>query len=94
MRRLSKINMQQVTRLTLVGEDYQDIYKANKINWQKGRAAKTRRTKNTQANSTQNRCLLTKIMDNKHQRPILAMPETKEWHISQMNGYLKMLLRK
>ncbi len=27
--------------LTIVGEDYQDIYKANKINWQKGSTCKT-----------------------------------------------------
>ncbi len=27
--------------LTIVGEDYQDIYKANKINWQKGALVKT-----------------------------------------------------
>ncbi len=39
--------------LTIVGEDYQDIYKANKINWQKG-ALKTE-DKNTQVNECPNR---------------------------------------
>ncbi len=33
--------------LTIVGEDYQDIYKANKINWQKGALVKTEEQKYT-----------------------------------------------
>ncbi len=31
--------------LTIVGEDCQDIYKANKINWQKGALVKTEEQK-------------------------------------------------
>ncbi len=58
--RLSKTSIwQQVTFLTIVGEDYQDIG-ANRINWAKGRTCKNRRTKIHKPTNAQIDALLTK----------------------------------
>ncbi len=63
MRKIIKnINMQQVDVLTIVGEDYQDIYKANKITGKRAHF-KNRRTKYI-ANECPSRCLINQNHDN------------------------------
>ncbi len=42
--------MQQSDVFNVVGEDYWDIYKANKINWQKGALGKNRKIKKYTSN--------------------------------------------
>jgi hypothetical protein len=69
--------------LTIVGEDYQDIYKANKINWQKGALVKTEEQKIHKLTNAQIDALLTKIMDNEVSRAYIEnMPEPRMAYIT------------
>ncbi len=66
--------------LTIVGEDYQDIYKANKINWQKG-ALVNRRAKYNKLTNAQIDALITKIMITKSWAYVETC-QSQEWPIS------------
>ncbi len=67
--------------LTIVGEDYQDIYKIVKSRWHKGALVKAERTSH-KLNDAWDSALLTKITNDVAYHPgyIENMPEP-EWHI-------------
>ncbi len=80
--RLSKTSICSKWRLNDSWEDYQDIHKANKINWQKANL-KQQEQKYTVYPSAQIDALLTRIMDNEASRAYTEnMPEPRMAYIT------------